>query len=49
MAKYRIVKDNNELWHAEEKTSFGWERIMWTFGRTEEDSLHQLKKERQDA
>lgn len=49
--KYRIVSSADEpnLWCAEERTSFGWERVMFTFAQTSQAAEELLKNERKDA
>ena len=52
MLKYRVVCDNGNLrgfWWAEEKTSFGWERIVGTTGEDEKEAYHLLRLARKDA
>lgn len=41
--QYRIV-EGLEIWWAEEKTSFGWERVFGTYGSSEEEARQMLDK-----
>ena len=51
MRKYRIVSSADEpnLWYAEERTSFGWERVMFTFAPNAQDADYLLGVERPDS
>lgn len=53
MVKYHIVQEQGfgaaGLWYAEEKTSFGWERVMFTFAPNAEDANYLLGVERPDS
>lgn len=54
--QYRIIQENDMgasgLWYAEEKTSFGWERVHGTMGATAfeaDQNYHNAKSEVESA
>jgi hypothetical protein len=51
--KYRVVQERDfgqsGLWYAEEKTTFGWERVLFTYAESEETANWLLNKERPES
>ena len=51
--QYRITQEkdfgSSGLWYAEEKTSFGWEKVDHTMAATAQEANELLEKERPHA